>query len=71
MASSPPSPTFRSRAASLAWALDGRRSDRPNLVDRDIYVAMNAWSEPLGFQDPGRAIGPPVALRRRHGAPLA
>ena len=59
MASSRPSPTFLTRAASLAWALDGRRSDRPNLVDRDIYVAVNAWSEPLGFKIPAAPSGRP------------
>ena len=48
----PAKPDFSHNSHSLAFALDGRRSDRPNLVDRDIYVAMNAFWEPLDFQIP-------------------
>jgi glycogen operon protein len=55
----PANPDFSYASSSLAWALDGRRSDRPNLVDRDIYVAMNAWSEPLGFKIPAAPSGRP------------
>ena len=55
----PAKPDFSHDSRSLAWALDGRRSDRPNLVDRDIYVAMNAWSEPLGFKIPAAPSGRP------------
>ncbi len=50
---------FVSDSHALALALDGRRSDRPNLVDRDIYVAMNAWSEPLEFKIPAAPSGRP------------
>ena len=67
----PAKPDFSYESHSLALALDGRRSDRPNLVDRDIYVAMNAWSEPLGFKIPAVALGPPLALRGRYGASFA
>jgi isoamylase len=55
----PVKPDFSHESRSLAWALDGRRSDRPNLVDRDIYVAVNAWSEPLGFMIPAAPSGRP------------
>ena len=55
----PAKPDFSYESRSLAWALDGRRSDRPNLVDRDIYVAVNAWSEPLGFKIPAAPSGRP------------
>jgi len=48
---------FSAHSHSLAFALDGRRSDRPNLVDRDIYVAMNAWVEPLDFKIPAAPSG--------------
>ena len=58
-ASSPPSPTSLATAIQLAFALDGRRSDRPNLIDRDIYVAMNAYREPLNFRIPAAPSGRP------------
>ncbi len=53
----PAKPDFSYESRSLAFALDGRRSDRPGLIDRDIYVAMNAWSEPLGFKIPAAPSG--------------
>ena len=55
----PAKPDFSHDSHSLAWALDGRRSDRPDLIDRDIYVAMNAWCEPLGFTIPAAPSGRP------------
>ncbi len=67
----PAKPDFSFDSRSLAFALDGRRSDRPNLLDRDIYVAMNAYVEPLGFHDPGRTHGPRLASRRRHVTRIA
>ena len=68
----PAKPDFSHYSPSLAWALDGRRSDRPNVVDRDIYVAMNAWYRTARIHDPGRPVGPPLALHGRHGSlPLA
>ena len=55
----PAKPDFSHYSHSLAWALDGRRSDRPDLVDRDIYVAVNAWSAPLDFKVPAAPSGRP------------
>ncbi len=55
----PAKPDFSHGSRALAWALDGRRSDRPNVVDNDIYVAVNAWSEPLGFTIPAAPSGRP------------
>jgi glycogen operon protein len=53
----PAKPDFSFGSRSLAWALDGRRSDWPNVIDRDIYVAVNAWSEPLAFKIPAAPSG--------------
>ena len=61
----PCQPDFSKQAHSLAFALDGRRSDRPE-VDRDIYVAMNAFWEPLTLPDPASPSGRLVAEDRRH-----
>ncbi|MFI5456959.1 MAG: glycogen debranching protein [Isosphaerales bacterium] len=55
----PAEPDFSAVSHSLAFALDGRRSDRPNVVDRDIYVAMNAYTEPLDFNIPAAPSGRP------------
>jgi len=55
---------FSARSHSLAFALDGRRCDRPNVIDRDIYVAMNAWVGPLDFKIP-------AAPSCAHGAGLS
>ena len=66
---------------SLAFALDGRACDRPGLIDRDLYVAMNSSGEPLEFKIPaspsGRpwrtvvdtALAPPTTSSRRERAP--
>ena len=59
MALSPPSPTSPYNSHSIAFALDGRRSDRHNLIDRDIYVAMNAYVKPLDFSIPAAPSGRP------------
>ena len=48
--------TFSEQSHVLAFALDGRRSDRPE-VDRDIYVAMNAHWEPQSFRIPASPSG--------------
>jgi glycogen operon protein len=53
----PAKPDFSHESRSLAFALDGRRSDRRNQVDRDIYVAMNAYWEPLPFRIPAAPSG--------------
>ena len=55
----PARPDFSAGSRSLAFALDGRRCDRPNVVDRDMYVAMNAWVEPLDFKIPAAPSGRP------------
>jgi len=52
-------PDFSPESHSLAFALDGRRVDRPGTVDRDLYVAMNAWKEPLSFTIPASPSGRP------------
>jgi glycogen operon protein len=49
-------PDFSSQAHALAFTLDGRRTDRP-VVDRDLYVVMNAFWEPLHFRVPGSPSG--------------
>jgi isoamylase len=55
----PAKPDFSYNSHSLAFALDGRRSDRPNFIDRDIYVAMNAYVNPLDFRIPAAPSGRP------------
>jgi glycogen operon protein len=50
-------PDFSAESRSLACALDGRRCDRPGAVDRDIYMALNAYWEPLTFQIPAAPSG--------------
>ncbi len=52
----PCQPNFSRDSHALAFALDGRRGDRPE-VDRDIYVAMNAFWEPLQFHVPASPSG--------------
>ena len=53
---SPCRPDFSRESRSLAFALDGRRTDRDE-VDRDIYVAMNASWEPRTFRIPASPTG--------------
>src|SRR5947209_1445338 len=53
----PSRPDFGPDSHSLAFALDGRRTDRPGLIDRDIYVAFNAWRETLEFRIPAAPSG--------------
>ncbi|MBX6314937.1 MAG: glycogen debranching protein GlgX [Isosphaeraceae bacterium] len=50
-------PDFSEQSHSLAFALDGRRCDRPGVIDRDLYVAMNAYWEPLVFHIPASPSG--------------
>jgi len=52
----PCQPDFGAASHALAFALDGRRGDRPE-VDRDLYVAMNAFWEPLSFRIPAAPSG--------------
>jgi isoamylase len=55
----PSEPDFGFESRSIAFALDGRRIDRPGIVDRDIYVALNAYWKPLNFRIPASPSGRP------------
>ena len=55
----PCEPDFAATSHCLAFALDGRRGDRPGLVDRDLYIACNADSSPHAFQIPAAPSGRP------------
>jgi isoamylase len=50
-------PDFSWHSRSLALTLDGCSIDRPDVIDRDLYIAMNAWEEPLMFQIPAAPSG--------------
>jgi glycogen operon protein len=54
---SPSKPDFGSNSRTLAFTLDGRRSDRPGVVDRDFYVAMNSHFDPVRFKIPAAPSG--------------
>lgn len=49
---SPNQPDFSANSHALAFALDGRNHYRGGDADRDLYVAMNAWTEELIFEIP-------------------
>jgi isoamylase len=49
-------PDWGDSSHSIAFALDGRRSDRDE-IDRDIYVALNAHWEPATFTIPASPSG--------------
>ncbi len=51
-------PDWSERSHAIAFALDGRRSDR-DVDDRDIYVAMNAFWEPTTFNIPASPTARP------------
>ena len=53
----PAKPDFGHDSHAIAFCLDGRRSDRPGLIDRDFYVAMNAHVSPLDFKIPASPSG--------------
>ena len=53
----PCEPDFSSTSRFLAFALDGRRGDRPGLVDRDLFIACNAAPTPQVFQVPAAPSG--------------
>jgi len=55
----PARPDFSPASRSLAFALDGRRCDRPGVVDRDFYVAMNADGRDIHFNVPSAPSGRP------------
>jgi glycogen operon protein len=59
----PAKPDFSQDSRALAFALDGRRIDRPGPIDRDLYVAMNATGAPLDFTIPASPSGRPWRLR--------
>ncbi len=46
----PHAPDFSAGSRTLAFCLDGTRTDRE--PDRDFYVACNAWIEPIPFRVP-------------------
>ncbi|MSU80554.1 MAG: glycogen debranching enzyme GlgX [Gemmataceae bacterium] len=46
----PFAPDFFAGSRTLAFCLDGMRTDRE--PDRDFYVACNAWIEPIAFRIP-------------------
>ena len=54
----PCEPDWSEPSRSIAFALDGRRNDR-NLLDRDIYVAMNAHWESKVSKIPASPSGRP------------
>ena len=62
----PGEPDLGCDSRSLALALDGRRCDRPGVVDRDLYIAINAYWQPLDVHHPRLPLRPPLAADRRH-----
>ncbi|WZP00669.1 isoamylase [Isosphaeraceae bacterium EP7] len=50
-------PNFGPESRGLAMILDGRRCDRPGVVDRDIYVVFNSDSEPVTYKVPASPSG--------------
>jgi glycogen operon protein len=65
----PERPDFTYASRTLAFALDGRGTDRPEVVDRDLYVAMNAYWEPLPFTIPSAPTGRRWRLAVDTGSP--
>ena len=57
----PCEPDFSTTSRSIALALDGRRTDRPE-VDRDLYAAFHSDPEPATFRIPGSPSGRPWRL---------
>ncbi|MGC1720460.1 MAG: isoamylase [Isosphaeraceae bacterium] len=55
----PAHPDFSGTSHALAFALDGRCSDRQGFVDSDIYVAMNSGWTRLDFRIPASPSGRP------------
>ena len=53
----PGKPDFSPTSRTLAFALDGRQTDRG--PDRDFYVACNAWRNALPFRIPLSPSGRP------------
>jgi len=55
----PARPDFSAASRAIAFALDGRRCDRPRVVDNDFYIAMNSGNRPLTFRIPASPSGRP------------
>jgi glycogen operon protein len=53
----PFAPDFSHTSRTLAYSLDGQLTQRE--PDRDIYVACNAWIEPIAFRIPASPNGRP------------
>ena len=55
----PHAPDFSAVSRTVAYALDGRLTggEPPPVPDRDLYVACNAWREPLPFRIPPSPSG--------------
>jgi len=53
----PCKPDWSPESRAVALALDGREIDRPGILDRDFYIVMNAYWEPLTFQVPASPSG--------------
>ena len=53
----PGRPDFSPPSRCLAFALDGRRGDRPGPPDRDLYVACNAGPTARNFRIPAAPSG--------------
>src|SRR5262249_15050088 len=75
----PEAPDFSPGSRTLAFAIDGRQTGRE--ADCDLYVACNAWREPLTFRIPiapsGRAwrrvvdtaLAPPLDIVEKDEGP--
>ncbi len=62
----PSRPDFGPESRALAFALDGRRTDRPGVIDRDIYVAVNASPGPwISASPPAPRAAPGVGPSTR------
>jgi isoamylase len=53
----PCQPDWSPDSRAVAAVLDGRKTDRPGEIDRDFYIVMNAYWEPLVFQIPASPTG--------------
>src|SRR5205823_2362465 len=48
----PETPDFSAGSRTLAFSLDGTQTGRPDVVDRDFYVACNSWMDGVTFRIP-------------------
>ena len=58
----PCKPDWSPASRSIALTLDGRRCDRPGVVDRDLYIAFHAHWLPHDFRIPASPSGRPWRL---------